>query len=75
MHLFAKISFLLHQHPFYAYTILVEILKLLQQNSLPIYHPDNKMITRRLYRQWNRNASENQSHHLESDTRKLHIMR
>ena len=27
------------------YTILVEILKPPQQNSLPCYHPDNKMIT------------------------------
>lgn len=37
--------FSLASAPVLRYTILVEILKLLQQNSLPCYHPDNKMIT------------------------------
>ena len=46
MHLFAKYLFsCISTRSTLYYTILVEILKLLQQNSLPCYHPDNKMIT------------------------------
>ena len=37
--------FSLASAPVLRYTILVEILKPPQQNSLPCYHPDNKMIT------------------------------
>lgn len=44
MHLFAKYLFSCISTVL-RYTILVEILKLLQQNSLPCYRADNKMIT------------------------------